>query len=380
MATHFPTEYIDALLKRVDMMQVMSENGIEVRTGSSDNNFYIASFCCGKTDFDNGRIKKSTQTYKCMSCFVGGNAIHFMQNVVGKSFPEAVIELARMIGLELPYEDPAEIEKRQRKEKALKLAAEFYSTQTNYEYMLSRGISEEVLVRHKVGYAPGGRTLRNHLEKFGYVKQELLDYKLINSKGLDSFFYRSIVPVYMYGKVIDLYGRAVNDEKVGIKHFYLNGQDILGGFDLINPNALVLLFEAAIDRLVAESHGIDNGVDPGGSQKFTASHAKQLKKKGVSKVMIIYDGDSSGREGAMKSGLLLAQEGIQVWIGELPDKQDAANMLQEYGKEAFVETLNRPKTFEQFKLYYELAKYSLSDIEQYLIDMKSKLSVSKLRE
>jgi len=371
MAMHFSTEYIDELLKLVDLTEIMQKYGIQVKPGAGENNKYVASFCCGKKDFDNGRIRKSTQTYRCRACGTGGNALHFLQNVAGRTFPEAVIELSKMYGLELPVEDPADKEARLRKDKALKLAADFYHAQGNFEYFLSRGISESVLQRHQAGYAPGGRALREHLQKFGYTKQELLEYKLINSKGLDSFFYRAIVPVYKRGKVIDLYGRAVDDAKSGVKHFYLYGDDILGGFDLLNPKRTVHLFEAAIDRLAAESHGIDNGVDSGGASKFTANHARQLKKKGVDRVLVIYDGDDAGRKGALNTGQLLIDAGIHVWVGELPHDQDPAKMLQEQGKDAFLQALQRPKTFEQFKMYRELEKYSLADLEMYISEKKA---------
>jgi DNA primase catalytic core len=371
MAMHFTPEFIDALLKRVNMMEIMNKYGIQVKAGQGANNYYVASFCCGKIDLENGRIKKTTQTYKCQSCKDSGNALHFLQRVVELTFHDAVIELAEMYNMELPVEDPAKKESQLRKDKALKLAADFYRAQTNFEYILGRGISQDVLDRHHVGYAPGGRALRNHLEKYGYTKQEMQEYKLINSKGLDSLFYRAVIPVYKRGKVIDLYGRAVDDTKSSVKHFYLYGDNILGGFDFINTKGVVKLFEAAIDRLAAESNGIDNGVDSGGAHKFTPGHARELKKKGVNKVMVIYDGDKAGREGAIKTGQILADEGIIVWIGELPDKQDPAKMLHEQGKDAFVEILQKPKTFERFKMYHELSKYSLAEIEKYLSDMKS---------
>ena len=373
---HYTKEFIDELLRRVDMTAVMEKYGVEVKKGSGGNNYFKASFCCGKQDFDNGRIKKSTQTFMCMACGQGGNAIHFLTRVAGKTFPEAVAELAKMCGMELPEEDPAKREAEKRKEQALKLAAEFYFSQANYDYMISRGISEEVLKRHKVGYAPGGRALRNHLEEHGFTKDELREYRLINAKGLDYFFYRAVVPVYSRGKVTDLYGRAVDDAKAGVKHLYLYGDDVLGGIDLIKPNVLVKLFEAPIDRLVAESHGIDNGIDCGGAHKFTPNHARRLKRKGVDKVLIIFDGDDAGREGALKAGQMLVDEGIRVWVGELPDGTDPAGMIKEQGKEAFLAAVQNPKTFEKYKMYHELAKYPLDEIEKYVLEKKAALAAA----
>ncbi len=365
---HYSTEFIDLLLSKVDMMDVMKKYGIEVRPGSGKSNFYKASFCCNKTDFDNGRIKKDTQTYRCLSCHTGGNALHFLQQVAELSFRESVIELAHMFDVELPVIDPDELKKIERKEKALKLAIEFYQSQNNTDYMISRGLSEEVIQKHKIGYAPGGRALRSYLEQQGYTKAELLEYRLLNAKGLDSFFYRAIIPVIMNGKVTDIYGRAVNDAKAGIKHFYLKGDNILGGIDYIDPKKTVYLFEAAIDRLVAESHGIDNGIDTGGAGKFSSYHAKRLKKMNIEKIMIIYDGDAAGIKGALHAGQLLIEQGIKVWIGELPNQMDPAKMLLEKGKQAFIDALYNPKTFTKFKMYQELRKYKLEDILEYVSD------------
>jgi DNA primase catalytic core len=373
MGVHFTTEYIDELLKRVDMMEIMDKHGIRVKPGTGINNFYHASFCCNKSDFENGRIRKDTQTYKCRACKEGGNAIHFLMRVVRLSYPEAVTHLAEMYGVELPVYDSEKRRAEVHKEKALKLAVAFYSDQDKNEYMLGRGISEEVLKRHSVGYAPGGRALRSHLEKYGYTKAELLEYKLINSRGLDSFFYRAVVPVYMNGRVIDLYGRSTDDSKSGVKHFYLYGDDILGGIDIVDPGGIVVLYESAINRLAAESHGIKNGVDSGGAHKFSVRQVRKLQKKGVRKVLVLYDGDNAGRAGALSSGELLVDAGIDVWVGELPEKQDPAKMLKEEGKSAFLAAIHNPKTFAQYKMFQELSKYSLEEIEMYVSAMKSQL-------
>ncbi|WP_054029081.1 toprim domain-containing protein [Bacillus sp. FJAT-28004] len=367
----FPPKYIEDLLKKIDLLDLMTSHNIRTKTGVGKNDYYEASFCCGKTDLQNGRIRKGDTIYRCRACGDFGNAINFLERVAGMDFQDAVHSLVEMANIDLPVVDPVLVEAEKRKNKAMLLAAEFYHSQKNCEYLLSRGINEAVLNRHKVGYAPGGRALRGYLEEQGYTKEELQSYRLINAKGLDALFYRAVVPVYMYGKVTDLYGRAVDDSKAGIKHFYVNGDDILGGFDLLDTKRVVYLYESAIDRLVAESYDISNGIDSGGAHKFKAAHARMLKKKKVKRVMVIYDGDKAGRQGAMASGQLLVDEGIEVWIGELPDGMDPAQMIQEKGKDAFVAALYKPKTFQQYKMYDELSKYRLEDIEKYIADKKT---------
>lgn len=373
MAVHFSEKYIDIVLSNIDMMEVMKNHGYQTKAGVGDNNYYVADFCCGKNDFDNGRIKKKTQTWKCLSCGVGGNAIHFLTKVVGKTFYDAMVELSDMAGMNLPVEDPKAITEQKRKSLALKLAADFYHSQNNFEYLVSRGISIDVLKKARAGYALGGRALRNHLEQQGFTKEELSTFKLINHKGLDTFFYRAIIPVYRNGKVIDLYGRAVNDEKTGVKHLYLYGDDILGGYDQLK-NSIVMIFESAIDRLVAESAGITNGVDTGGAKKFILDHARLLRKKGIVNTFTIYDGDKAGCEGSLAVGELLLKEGIKNWVAELPEGKDPANIIQKEGKEAFLAAIHGSKNFEMFKMYHEFDKYSLDDLEKYLAHRKKQLA------
>ncbi|TVX85607.1 toprim domain-containing protein [Paenibacillus agilis] len=371
MNIRFEQTFVNNLLGQVEMIDVMANYGVEVKRGQGLNHFYVAKFCCGKSDMDNGRIKIETQKFMCMNCWYGGNAIDFLRTVVGMSFYTAVVELARMANVELPVVDPKELESLKRKQDAFQLAATFYAEYEN-DYLVTRGIAKEVIEKHGVGYAPGGRALRSFLEGKGYTKEELLDYKLINSKGMDTLFHRAVIPVSRNGKIIDLYGRSINDENTSLKHLYIKGDNILGGIDQINPKHIVLLFEAAIDRLVAESHGVQNGVDAGGAGKFTKEHAKLLKRKGVKRVFIVYDGDAAGRKGSLKSGQLLSDEGMEVWVGELPEQMDPARMIMECGKDAFVSALQQPKTFEKFKMYQELSKYSLTDVEEYLKVMKLK--------
>ncbi|MFB4321670.1 CHC2 zinc finger domain-containing protein [Priestia sp. BR_2] len=362
---HFSTEYIDELLSRVDMMDVMKKHGVRVKTGSGDNNYYVADFCCGKTDFDNGRIKKDTQTYKCEACKTGGNAIHFLRDVAGMTFYEAVKELADMTHMDLPESNGKEQELQKRKELALKLAADFYHKQNNYDYFLSRGISLDVLKKYKAGYAPGGRVLRNYLESQGFTKQELTDFKLLNQKGLDKFFFRAIIPIYMNGKVVDLYGRQISEGK-GVSHLYLYGNvSFLGGYDFIESGKMVTIYESFIDQLVAESNGLTNGTNPGGAGKFNIDHARLLQKKKIDRSLVIYDGDSAGREGAYETGNILHNSNIETWIGQLPEGRDPADVLSTEGAEAFRKMVDG-KPFQKIQMYRELDKYSIEEIQAYL--------------
>lgn len=368
MAYHFTREYIDDLLSKTDITQVMRHYNVQIKEGIK-HNYFIADFCCGKKDFDNGRIRKSTGFYKCLACGQGGHAITFLERVQGKSFPQAVITLSEMFGIPLPSKNPIEEDKENRKKLALKLTAAYYQRQNNFEYFLSRGISIDVLKKYQAGYAPGGRRLRNYLEEQGFTKEELLEFKLINHKGLDRFYYRAIIPIYKNGQVIDLYGRAVH-ENVEVKHLYLYGVPFLGGYDFIKQGQLVTIFESFIDQLVAESHGIYNGTNPGGAHKFTKEHGRMLKKKGIDKIVILYDGDDPGKEGSLETGKITTSLSIDTWVANLPQGQDPAQLLNNVGIDKFKELI-QGKTYKQFELSMILKNYDLSDIQAYINEVIS---------
>lgn len=373
---HFESEYIKDVLSSVSLSDVMRQHGVSVRKGAGKNDSFVASWCCGKSDFDNGRIstdrtREVYDLYECKACRQGGNAINFLRNKEGMSFFDAVVWLAKYANIPLPEEqfDPERKQFEQRKQKALQEAVRFYKMQ-KHDYMIRRGCTVEVLDDLNAGYAPGGRALRNHLQQRGYSKEELHQFGLVNDHGMDSFFYRSVFPIYMNQRIVDLYGRAVDDKKTQVKHFYLYGTTTLDGLDRIDPNKKVLLLEGHTDKAVAESFGIKNAVTPGGAHKFNVAHARLLKKKGVKSVVIMFDGDDAGKEGTLAAGQLLTDLGLRVEVVEFSDKDDVAKLLLEGGIDSLLPYTRNIKPFQVFKYYSILEGIPLDIIETYLNEAK----------
>lgn len=367
----YDTEFIDRLCGSVNLTELMRSYGIDVRIGAGKND-YFKSWCCKKVDFDNGRIDKDKQSYRCNACMGGAgpkgkNAIHFLREYAGKSYPEAVAELCERTGIPLPEvktENDEVMIKKRRQQLALELAVEFFEGHET-TYFTERGISEDVQKRARVGYAPGGRALRTFLQQKGFTKDELIEYRLMNKNGLDSMFHRAIVPVFLNGQVVDIYGRAVKDDDK-VKHFYLYGDRILGGIDLVDSSKVVLLFESAIDRLAAESHEMMNGVDPGGALKFNTYHLNLLLKKGVKNTVTLYDGDAAGEKGALATGDMLTDKGIQNHVVEFPQGKDVAQLLQEGGLQAVMPFTKAAMPFKRFRTFQILKDMDLEDIEAYM--------------
>ena len=106
MAGLIPKSFIHDLIERADVVEVVDSRVPLKKAGRN----YQA--CC---PFHNEKSPSFTvapdkQFYHCFGCGEHGNALDFLMKFDGLEFPEAVEELAHMLGLEVPREstsDPA---------------------------------------------------------------------------------------------------------------------------------------------------------------------------------------------------------------------------------------------------------------------------------
>jgi hypothetical protein len=82
----------------------------------------------------------------------------------------------------------------------LKDVASFYQVQLHRHteataYLLQRGIQQpQVIEELAIGYAPGGRCLRQWLTSLGYLPSDLQQAGLVNAAGYDTFSHRVVLP------------------------------------------------------------------------------------------------------------------------------------------------------------------------------------------
>src|SRR6266496_5385949 len=93
-----PNDFIQTLLARVDIVEVVDRSVPLKKAGAN----YVA--CC---PFHSERtpsftVSPSKQFYHCFGCGAHGTAVGFLMEYAGKTFPDAVEELARDAGLEVP--------------------------------------------------------------------------------------------------------------------------------------------------------------------------------------------------------------------------------------------------------------------------------------
>ena len=164
MAGLIPQSFIDELLNRTDIVEVVDKRVSLKKTGKN----YQA--CC---PFHNEKtpsfsVQPERQFYYCFGCGAGGNAIGFVMNFDHVDFPQAVEILARDAGLEVPREESKAEHRRQSEHsklfEALDMANKFFQRQLRQhpgrqraiDYLTSRGVVGEIARDFALGYAPPG--------------------------------------------------------------------------------------------------------------------------------------------------------------------------------------------------------------------------------
>lgn len=372
MGKYYPPEVIDELMAKVPFEEVLKYYGYPIKgTGKSRG-----SDCpkCGK-NHEHFKINTARNVAKCFVCNWSGNPIQFIQEIDNIRFLDAVEKYASIGKVELSQSENQEVT---RKDKMLFLAAKFYA-QFSSEYLINRGIAEEVIKDNMIGFAKGGTGLKKFLNDHSFSDEELLDNGLIKRRSnnilMDYFFNCVIIPIVQNGRVMDLYGRYVNDGN--LKHLYLIGDSFSYNIDNCNPNLPILLVESKINALTAMSHKQKNVVAVGGTEKFSLRQARQLKAKGFKKVYIGYDtGDLSkgGQRAAIQTAEILNEVGIDAVILKMPEATDINELYLNFedAHDKMKKIVKEALPYKEYEAKFILDEMSISWIQNYIYDRLSK--------
>ena len=102
-----PKEFIDQLLARVDIVEIIDERVPLKKAGSN----YSARCPFHDEKTPSFTVSASKQFYHCFGCSASGDAIEFLREMNSFSFEEAVEELANTAGLRMPKDESFEPKK-----------------------------------------------------------------------------------------------------------------------------------------------------------------------------------------------------------------------------------------------------------------------------
>ena len=377
-----PDAFIDDLLARTDIVEVVAARVPLKRQGKE-----FASRC----PFHDERsasftVSPTKQFYHCFGCGAHGTAISFLMNYDRLEFLDAVDELAKRVGMEVPRDT------RQRNEDgdthelfaALDAAAKFFrkhlaGSDKASAYVERREIAPEIAERYAIGYAPDGfNALRDALGTDARRMQLLERAGLFskNDKGhvYDKFRDRLMFPIAdRRGRTIAFGGRVIDPED---SPKYLNspetalfhkGRELYGLWQARQVNAKLdrlIVVEGYMDVVALAQYGVTQAVATLGTAT-TPDHAELLFRNAAD-VYFCFDGDRAGRGAAWKaleSVLPRMKDGRQAFFLFLPDGEDPDTIVRKEGSDGFDARLRQATPLSEFFYAQMSADVNLSSLD-----------------
>lgn len=366
MAGLIPQTFIDDLINRLDIVDVVSSRVQLKKTGKN------YSACCPfhKEKTPSFTVSPDKQFYYCFGCGAGGNALGFVMDHDNLDFPQAVEELARAAGMEVPREQGRRDHKPRQPTDSplyplLDAASEFYrqalrshpTRKAAVDYLKGRGLSGEIARDFGLGFAPPGwDNLLKHLGADTLQQKVMIDAGLLienaeSGKRYDRFRDRVMFPIRdSRGRIIAFGGRVLGDDKPK----YLNspetpvfhkGQELYGLYEARKHNRNldeIIVVEGYMDVIALAQQGLRNAVATLG----TATSEEHLKRlfRVVPSVLFCFDGDQAGRKAAwraLESTLSNLQDGRRARFLFLPEGEDPDSLVRAEGTDAFMARINQ---------------------------------------
>jgi len=364
----FSSQFLEVLNDRVVLSDLIAE---KVKLKKNGNHWTgLCPFHQEKTP--SFHVYNQEGHYHCYGCGAHGDGISFIQETKGFAFPEAVEYLATLFGVPIPQEEvvnPVEHKKRQQKKTDQydihELACTWFQEQLNkrkaqhvQDYLKKRELSEETVSTFRLGYAPHGNGLRDHLLSHNITPQQMHESGLIIQSEIDRSRYdrfreRLMFPIFdRSGKVIAFGGRLLEPGEPK----YLNSPEtplfhksyVLYGLSHARKNFkkddTLIVTEGYMDVIALHQAGIKQSVAPLGTA-LTEDHIKQLWR--ITPLPILcFDGDKAGVQAALRSALRalpLLHPGYSLRYVFLPQGEDPDSMIRSGGLKTLKSHLERPQ-------------------------------------
>lgn len=378
MAGQIPRHFIDDLLNRIDIVDVIGQRVKLKKSGSNH------SACC---PFHNEKtpsftVSQTKQFYHCFGCSAHGTAIGFLMEYDGMHFVDAIETLAEMAGVPVPREANDNSAERQRSKTLYDLMAEcsnYFIDQLKQnpvaiDYLKQRGLSGETAKTFGIGYAPEG--WNNLTNAISGRDQDLLETGMLtrNDSGriYDRFRERIMFPIRdRRGRVIAFGGRVLdkgepkylNSPETPLFH---KGSELYGLFEgrkVALEEERIIVVEGYMDVIGLAQQGVANAVATLG----TATNRQHIENiyRVVPEVVFCFDGDRAGRDAAwraLQATLPCLQDGRDAYFLFLPDGEDPDSLVRRLGREGFDDALTHKMPVIDFLFEHLSGDADLSQI------------------
>ena len=285
-------------------------------------------------------VSPSRGIFHCFSCKAGGDAIKFVMDYEKLSYPEAVEKIAGLQNFTLNYVrggEPAKENKHILENANAFYRSLLYKTPAAVEYLYSRGITDELIDKFELGFAPESAQTIRLLQNEQIEPKEALEVGIVkqNENGIyASFINRITFPIYTHaGRLVGFGGRTIS----GNPAKYVNSPQsavfdkstLFYGYHIAKREIFtknqIIITEGYMDVIMLHKAGFNNVVAVLGTA-LTTKHLPLLKRGEIS-VILCFDGDDAGINAATKSALLLAQNEIDGSVVIIEGGADPADMV-----------------------------------------------------
>jgi DNA primase len=369
---------IQQITSRIDIIDVVGEFVKLKKRGTN----YIGNCPFHNEKSPSFTVSPAKEIYKCFGCGKSGNTITFLMEHEKYSYVEALRWLAARYNIEIEETEtsPAQKIAQQTADSLYAInhfAMDFFTKQywdteagetIAQSYMQHRGFLRPIVEKFKIGYNPSER---DSLAKA--LIQNQFNPELFARTGLvverdggwqDNYRDRIIFPIHnTTGKIIGFGARQIAKNDRSPKYIntpeneiYVKSRILYGSYfarTAIDKANECLLVEGYTDVVSLHQAGIENVVASGG----TSLTIEQLRlvKKYTQNLTIIYDGDAAGVKAALRGLDMALEEGLNVQLVLIPDKEDPDSYVNKVGPDAFRDFVqSAKKDFILFQLEVQL--------------------------
>ncbi len=395
---------IQQILSRIDIIEIV---GGFVKLKKRGTNYL------GLCPFHNEKspsfiVSPAKEIYKCFGCGRSGNSIGFLMEHEKYTYVEALRWLAQRYNVEVEETEISPEQKlQQQTAESLfiinNFAQQFFSNHLlnteegqdiGLSYLKQRGFREEIIKKFQIGFNPEAR---DSFAKAAIEAQYNID--LLQKSGLvaireerpvDNYRGRIIFPIHnQSGKVVGFGARILKTNDKAPKYIntpendiYVKSKILYGSYfarQAIDKADECLLVEGYTDVVSLHQAGIENVVASGGTS-LTPDQLR-LVKKYTNNLTIIYDGDSAGIKAALRGLDLALEEGLNVKLVLIPDKEDPDSYVNKVGAADFSAFIAaNKKDFILFQLAVSLKDAGTDSVKKSVVVNQVAETISKVNK
>ncbi len=355
-----PPQFLDELRARTPLNALI---GRRVKLSKSGRDW---KGCCPFHGEKSPSFHVYDDHFHCYGCGAHGDAISFVMQSAGASFPEAVEQLAAEAGLEVPRQSARAVEAERAR---LDLHQVLDAAQASFArrlrepegraaltYLLGRGLTEMTIAKFGLGWSGDGRgALVSELGRAGVEPRQMLEVGLLRDPEdggalRELYWGRITFPIReRRGRLISFGGRTLGDAKPK----YINGPETpvfskkrtLYALDLaragLRSDARLVVAEGYMDVIALHQAGFAGAVAPLGTA-LTAEQLEELWRLSPEPVLC-FDGDAAGGRAAARVAELclpMLTPERTLRFASLPAGEDPDTLIRKQGAAAFQSVLD----------------------------------------